>query len=115
MQQPPHQRTRVEVDQFLLPGDQFDPAFVLAPGSMLGEQARPVLGEGVDLQAAFVRLLDSANLAGQDLCNGQLAESDQFRVALRAGNTEFVDVARAGGEATVPKVESEEIGIRHLR
>jgi hypothetical protein len=115
VQQPPDQRAWVEVDQFLLPGDQLDPPFVLAPGSMLREQARPVLGEGVDLQAALVRLpgpTDLVGLVGKYLRHRTFALPDQPWVPLRADDAELVDVAWPGGEAPISEVEPEEIRIR---
>jgi hypothetical protein len=115
MQQPTDQRPRVEVDQFLLPGDELDLPFVLPPGPVLREQARPVLGEGVDLPAALVPLPDPADFVREDLRHRELAQPDQLGVTRRAGDAELVHVARTSGETSIAEVEPQKIRIRGER
>jgi hypothetical protein len=115
MQQPTDQRPRVEVDQFLLPRGQLDLPLVLPAGPVLGEQARPVLGEGVDLPVPLVPLPGPADLVRDDLCHRKLALPDQLGIPLGAGDAELVDVARASCETAVAEVEAEEVGVGRLR
>jgi hypothetical protein len=88
---------------------------MLPAGSVLGEQARPVLGVRVDVPAALVPLLDPTDIVRKDLCHRTLALPDQPGIPLGAGNAELVDTARAGREAAVAEVEAEKVRVGRLR
>jgi hypothetical protein len=74
-----------------------------------------VLGEGVDVPAPLVPLLDPTDFVWKDLCHRTLALPDQPGVPLGASDAELVYVARAGREAAIAEVEAEEVGIGRLR
>jgi len=86
---------------------------VLAAGSVLGEEAGPVLGEGVDVTASLTRR--PIDLVRQDLGHGELALPDQIRVPVGTGDTELVHGARERNKVSVTEVKTEEIGVRRLR
>jgi hypothetical protein len=95
---------------------QLDPALVLLAGSMLREQARPVLGVRGDLGAAFACLRNPADLVGwMHLEHRRLAGTDDLRIAVRADDAESVDVPRVRRKAPVAEVEAQEVAIRDLR
>ena len=109
VEQPPDQGAWVEVDQFLLPGDKLDPALVLAPGSMLREQARPVLGVRGDFGAAD--LGRPADLVRQHLGHGALTSLDKSWVSIRTDDPQPEYVAVMRGDAAVSEVETQEVGV----
>jgi hypothetical protein len=115
VEQPPEERPRVEVDQFLLPHGELDLPLVLTTGSMLREQARPVLGTGVGVPAAFVCLPGSVDFVRQYLSHRKLALPNQVWVSLRARNAKLVHPAWSGAEAPVTEIEAEQVGVRRLR
>jgi hypothetical protein len=115
VEQPTDEGSRVEVDQVLLPYGHLDLPFVLPAGSVLREETGPVLGEGLDVPAPLVPLLDPTDLVWKDLCHRKLALPEQSGVPLGAGDAKLEDVTRAGREAAVAEVEAEEVGVGPLR
>jgi hypothetical protein len=74
-----------------------------------------VLGEGVDLPAALVRLPDPANLVRENLRHRKLALPDQVGVPRCTDNAELIHVAGASGDTSISEIEPKEVWIRRER
>jgi hypothetical protein len=95
----------------LLPGSQSNLAFVLATWSVLGEEARPVLPIGIDLDATdLLHEADLLRAASDHDATSDLV--DDVGILHVAHDSQSIYLARRAGQASVTQVGAQQIGIR---
>ena len=107
-QEPP----RMGLDDRLLPRLEHDRPPMLHPGSVLGEHARPMAGEGADHIHVCVGGMNDADPVSRREQGGRGdALVDDQRVGAIEEDPESVHVARPGRDRAIAEIEAEEIRV----